>query len=129
MNPYEPPQSAFAPHRRTGNFHGVLAGILMVLALAIKFGVPLVRAYNHSTEQDASTFLLSLAITVFWIWGCCHLAKHLGLSAAWGLSGILFLLGLVVIFWAARENDKWRRQGGRPATRRKEYRGDPDSPY
>jgi len=130
MNPYEPPKSRLSS-RRSGGIHGAMAACLMVLALVLRFGVPMASS-SADPGSDRAMFLLLLSFAggILWVWGCCHLAKHFGLSAVWGLSGLLFLLGPAMIFWAANQKPKWdRAAASQPQGKKREYRGDPNSPY
>jgi hypothetical protein len=108
-----------------------MAAILMLLAFVIRFGVPI--AMGISSAHGAATpalMVISLIGPVLWIWGCCHLAVRFGLSPAWGIAGLLFLLGPLVIFWAANQKPKWDREAAKRAKKPKEeYSGDPTSLY
>ena len=145
MNPYKSPKAPAREMRvrripkqepaqrragavKTRKVHGALAATLLLVGLLIRFGVPVFMEYSYSTLP--SVLLLSLLGAVFWVWGCFHLALRFGLSPAWGLFGLLFLLGFFVILWAARQKPKWdiaaaRRTSGKPRV----YRGDPNSLY
>jgi hypothetical protein len=127
MNPYETPKHC--SRMRSGGMHGALAAILMVIALVLRFGVPIMASSDNFNEASSSLWLLSLGGGILWVWGCCHLAMHFGLSGAWGLAGLLFLLGPALIFWASSQKPKWDREAARRPQRQKQYRGDPTSPY
>ena len=128
MNPYQPPRHSPRMQPRGGS-HGVLAAILMVIALVLRFGVP-IMAYSDSFSQAGPyLWILSIGGSLLWIWGCCHLAVHFGLSAVWGLAGSFFLLGPPIIFWASSQKPKWDRAAARSPRGKSNYRGDPDSPY
>ena len=108
-----------------------MAAILMILAFVIRFGVPIAME-APSTQGMVASVLLGVSIlgALLWIWGCCHLAARFGLSAVWGISGLLFLLGPLVIFWAANQKPKWDREAAKRARpSQQEYRGDPTSLY
>lgn len=127
MNPYEAPKASRSRIRDNG-VHGLLAAFLMVAGLILRFGVPL--TVSLSGGSTGSLVLLTLLGAVLWLWGCCHLACHFGLSGAWGLAGILFLLGPAIIFWAASQKPRWDRAAAhRPKGARREYKGDPTSLY
>ena len=129
-NPYEPPRESLRIHRRRPSpIHKGLAAVLMVLALVFRYGVQIAQSSNkYSGDNIQMTFLIvSILAAILWVWGCCHLAKHFGLSGAYGLAGLLFLLGPALIFWASRQKPKWDRAKVRRPLR--QYRGDPNSPY
>lgn len=129
MNPYEAPKADGFRMRERG-IHGVLAAFLMMAALILRFGVPLTIAVSGGSDSAGSLVLFSILGAVLWLWGCCHLAMHFGLSGAWGLAGILFLLGPAIIFWAANQKPKWDRAAARrPKGTKREYKGDPTSLY
>lgn len=129
MNPYESPKATSSRMRDRG-IHGMLAAFLMITALILRYGVPLIVAISGGTEAHGGLIVLSLLGGILWIWGCCHLAKHFGLSGVWGLAGILFLIGPAIIFWAANQKPKWDRAAAkRPKGTKREYKGDPTSLY
>ena len=100
----------------------------MVLGLVLHFVVRFTFASGNASASPIAFLLLSVLSSILWVWGCCHLAKHLGLHPAWGLWGLLFIIGVCVIFWASKQQPKWDRAAARQPKRR-EYRGDPKSPY
>ncbi|HEY8962358.1 MAG TPA: hypothetical protein VIM57_09145 [Luteolibacter sp.] len=108
-----------------------MAAILMVLAFLVRFGGWIVIETSVHQGPGAPVYiLLSLVSAILWVWGCCHLAARFGLSPAWGISGMLFLLGPLIIFWAANQKPKWDREAAKRAKQPKqEYRGDPTSLY
>ncbi len=127
MNPYAPPKHYSRTHSR--GIHGKLAGILMLIALVLRCGVPIMASSDNFSNADPYLWLLSLGGGILWVWGCCHLALHLGLSAAWGLTGIFMILGPAIMFWMSKHKHKWNREATRRPQGRKQYRGDSDSPY
>jgi hypothetical protein len=127
MNPYDPPKQYTI--RRGGGIHGVMAAVLLVTALVLRFGVPVVVATGSVEGGGLLLGGLSVAGSILWVWGCCHLAVRFGLSGFWGLAGVFFLLGLGLIFWVSKQKPKWDREVARRSRERREYRGDPNSPY
>jgi hypothetical protein len=129
MNPYEPPHSDPSGWRKRG-IHGGMAAVLLLGAMIIRFGIPLFMQTSYAESgMQPLLLLLSLIGAIAWLWGCCHLALHFGLSMAWGFFGLLFLVGPFVIFWAAHQKPKWDMAAARRPQRKNEYRGDPDSLY
>lgn len=115
---------------RDRGIHGMLAAFLMIAALILRYGVPLTVVISGGTEAHWGLIVLSLLGGILWIWGCCHLAKHFGLSGFWGLAGVLFFIGVGIIFWAANQKPKWDRAAAkRPKGKPREYKGDPTSLY
>lgn len=110
-------------------YHGAMAGILIVLGLLLRMGIPLLLSTADNQSLGAGVIIGSLLGVIFWIWGCCHLALHYGLDYAWGFAGFLFLVGIGIILWAANQKPKWDRQRAMQPKRPNEYRGDPNSPY
>ena len=45
------------------------------------------------------SFLLGLAGTVLFIWGCCQYSMAKGYGWGWGLLGIWWLFGLIILFF------------------------------
>ncbi len=109
--------------------HGVIAAILMFTAILIRFGVPIFSMTEASENFHPQLFFLSILGATLWVWGAIHLALHFNLGAAWGLWGLLFLLGLGVIFWAANQRPKWEQQKARRSQNRKRPRNNSDSLY
>jgi hypothetical protein len=76
---------------------GVGVGLLLIV-LAIVIGV---SSLNSSGGMSPTALMLMLgariAGAVIFIWGCCMYAKGKGYSAALGLLGLLFLVGLIVL--------------------------------
>jgi hypothetical protein len=109
--------------------HGAMAGVLIVLGLLFRFGIPLLLLTTDTQPDSSGVMIGTLLGAAFWIWGCFHLTLHFGLHYAWGFAGLLFLVGIGIIFWAANQKPKWDRQRAIQTKRPKEYRGDPDSLY
>ena len=109
--------------------HGAMAGVLIVLGLLLRFGIPLLLSTTDTQPDSSGIIIGTLVGAAFWIWGCFHLVLHFGLHYAWGFAGFLFLVGIGIILWAANQKPKWDRQRAMQPKRTKEYRGDPDSLY
>lgn len=109
--------------------HGAMAGVLIILGLLLRFGIPLLISTIDTPVDNTGIIIGSIVGTALWLWGCFHLALHFGLHFAWGFAGLLFLVGLGIILWAAKQKPKWDRQRAMQPNRPKEYRGDPDSLY
>ena len=103
--------------------------MLMGFALLLRFGIPILASSNSFGQSGITLLLFSLGGAILWVWGCCHLAMHFGLSALWGLFGFFFLIGPGVIFWASKQKPKWDAAAIRRPGSKREYRGDPNSPY
>ena len=132
--PYKKAGSIVTDNRGLGSksssfqHHGSFAAVLMILGVVLRFAVPIVSPDSDPRRIDSGLWIASILAAIFWIWGCIHLAKHLGLPGAWGLWGFLFLIGLGIIFWASRQKPAWDRHKAMQPKKR-EYRGDPNSPY
>jgi len=109
------------------SFHLPLALILIIVGgIVILFGKT-----SPMTESTGVNLLISISGCILWIWGCCHMAAAKGLSASFGLLGLLFIVGLILIFVIAQKQPEMARAAARRRAQNphKEYRGDPDSPY
>ena len=110
-------------------YHAVVAVILMVVGITVRFVVPAALGMNSDSMTDISYLGLWIMAKAVWVWACCHLALHFRLSAAWGLWGMLFLIGVVVIVWAKIQKPKWDLERARQPKKPSRYKGDPDSLY
>ncbi len=112
--------------------HGTAAAALLVFALILRFGIPILFAMGDDGTAQAvgmEVAVASLVGGICWIWGCIHLALHNRLHACWGLLGIFFILGIFALLWVARQKPAWDRKAAMRPARPKVYKGDPDSPY
>lgn len=112
--------------------HARLALILLIVGAIFLVGVRVgVRFHTGQEGPLIGMTLLWLAGAITWIWGCVHFAIARKLHPAYGLLGFFFLIGLLAIVWCASKQPEWERGAAlrRAANPKKEYRGDPDSPY
>jgi|GEM_PF-3296035 len=117
--------------RRTSAInHGAIAGVLLLLALVARFVIPIGAANSDQAAAHPGAWYLANAVAaLIWIWGCVHLAVRFKLHPAWGFFGLLFLVGIAIIFWAAQQRPVWERQKAlrSPASRKRQV--DPNSLY
>ena len=73
-------------HKRNTNI-GVGLGLILQMVS---------RSMTAPEQATVSLVLLVIGALVF-IWGCCEYAKGKGYNSAWGLLGILSLIGLIVL--------------------------------
>jgi dipeptide/tripeptide permease len=71
------------------------------LGLVLMIAVPLALIYAGGQPVSSGMLVLivvsRVAGTILFIWGCCMYAKAKGYSAALGLLGLLFLIGLIIL--------------------------------
>lgn len=76
-----------AEYKRNTNI-GIGVGFLLQLA-----------ARTMPPESGGLAAFLSVLGFVLFIWGCCSYAKGKGHSGWWGLLGLLWILGLIILFF------------------------------
>ncbi|MDG2124807.1 MAG: hypothetical protein P8J87_13975 [Verrucomicrobiales bacterium] len=93
------------------NKHGKLAACLLPLSLLIG-SCALYIHFNVNIGADRETIFLALSVAcpVLWLWGFFHLVRHYKLSVIWTLLGLLFVLGLAILIWAAGFQPRWEQQ-------------------
>lgn len=121
-------QSHSQPRRRF-EYHVVVALVLMVLAVVARFVVPAILETDATSPTAMSYLGAWVAAKLTWVWASIHLALHYRLSAAWGLWGLLFLVGTAVIVWAGTQKPKWDMARARRPKNTGSHKGDPDSLY
>ena len=122
QRPYPQPKGRF-------EYHAVVALGLMVVAVLARFILPEIIEVDNTPKAAMSYLGFWLAAKAFWVWASIHLALHYRLSAAWGLYGLLFLIGTAIIVWAGIQKPNWDRAKARRPNRKNNYEGDPNSPY
>ena len=112
-------------------YHGMIAGSLMVIALAIRFVLPTVMGVDGTEAGlfDERYLLFWMGAKILWLWACTHMALHFGLSAVWGLWGLLFILGPAMILWAVTQKPKWALARARRRAKSGRQRADADGVY
>lgn len=110
-------------------YHAAVAATLMFLTILARFVIPKVLGVEAASVMDLSYLGFWIGAKVVWLWACVHLALHYRLSAAWGLWGLLFLIGVAVIVWAGIQKPKWDLAKARRPQKSSNYKGDPDSLY
>ena len=53
--------------------------------------------------EPTELYQIGLVLDVLFIWGCCRYARSKGYSGWWGLTGFLFYVGALIIFFLPRK--------------------------
>lgn len=65
----------------------------------IGWGIPII-VFAHILARSGTgglATIISIVGAVLFIWGCCSWMKGKGYSSAWGLLGIFFIVGLIIL--------------------------------
>lgn len=96
--------------------HGLIAGILLMAVAYVTF----ILCYMFSADliqlSSTSTLILCGSVQLVWMWACVHLALFAKFHPAWGLLGIFFLIGLMLIFWNRLQSPNWQLDKARRHT-------------
>ena len=84
---------------------GPIAAILLIFGFILRFGAIFLRA---SEQFDDSSPALPIGVVgiLLWMAGSFVLAAHLRLQPAWGWAGLLFIVGIYLMFRAASKNSR-----------------------
>lgn len=68
--------------------------LLILLGLAVQFGGAVIAS---AVGADGLSILFRIGGAILFVSGCCYYAKGKGYHVAWGLLGLLSLIGLLVL--------------------------------
>jgi hypothetical protein len=93
----------------SGYRHGLIAAVLLVTSIGIGFGIPFGTVALLKRELASEAVMACVAgSAILWLWGCVHLTLHLNLNLRWSVCGLLWVLGLGILFWAGNRVPKWK---------------------
>ncbi|MEM9080328.1 MAG: hypothetical protein AAGC74_06510 [Verrucomicrobiota bacterium] len=93
-------QEPTTPKHLQNFLHSRLAFILMGFAVAIPLVAPALAETSQFFENVTHLQAIAICIgAILWLWGSIHVAVHLNLHPAWGLLGLFFIFGLILLIW------------------------------